>query len=195
MMCFPPVIPHRERDPPHLWKNEPPSESENQEPEKVHLSIRESLLATRSETGDIHRRFCSARKFRSFNAVKAIPPVCLGVPYISTRNFRFAIEKDSLKELKSDREQALAFHRSSRKSRNTPAIGEFFAPAYFDAGSLPTSANLPSLGLLPPLHPAGISSVETDEDLDGLSDSPEPGEPESTSEEPEITTEEPTSSE
>ena len=172
MMTFPPRNPHRERDPPHLWKNEPPSESENQEPEKVHLSIRESLLA-----------------------VKAILPVCLGVPYISTRNFRFAIEKDSLKELKSDREQALAFHRSSRKSRNTPAIGEFFAPAYFDAGSLPTSANLPSLGLLPPLHPAGISSVETDEDLDGLSDSPEPGEPESTSEEPEITTEEPTSSE
>ena len=105
------------------------------------------------------------------------------------------IEKDSLKELKSDREQALAFHRSSRKSRNTPAIGEFFAPAYFDAGSLPTSANLPSLGLLPPLHPAGISSVETDKDLDGLSDSPEPGEPESTSKEPEITTEEPTPSE
>jgi len=92
-MTFPPRNPHRERDPPHLWKNEPPSESENQEPDKVHLTIRESLLATRSETGDIHRRFCSARKFRSFNAVKAIPPVCLGVPYISTENFRFLMEQ------------------------------------------------------------------------------------------------------
>jgi hypothetical protein len=95
------------------------------------------------------------------------------------------VKKDSLKELKSGKEQALAYHRASRKSRNTPAVGESFAPKDFDAGSLPTSANFPSIGLLPPLHPGGISSVETDEGLEGLRDATEP----------EITTEEPAPSE
>ncbi|MDB4519500.1 hypothetical protein N9118_08100 [Akkermansiaceae bacterium] len=55
------------------------------------------------------------------------------------------IEKDSLKELKSDREQALAFHRSSRKSRNTPAIGEFLHPIILMRAHSPPQRTSPHL--------------------------------------------------
>jgi hypothetical protein len=124
---------------------------------------------------------------------------CESVPNVSSlrdlKNFKLSdlrkktppiveVKKDSLIEMKSGWEQALAYHRASRKNRKSLAEGKFFAPDDFGAGSLPASANFPSIGLLPPLHPGGVSSVETDEDLNGLDDAPDPKEPESTSEEP-----------